>query len=171
MVSVLKVGHIVSGVVAQTRPDYSAYLVFLTGTEIYAFLPHDHAKEKYRVGTNIMACVLFLDGNHIVLSQVSSQYYRRVAEAIFGPLLDEEKIRIRRIARIREAGYVKIAVENLSPHRSRVLQGLLVVPRRGETLHQRHDHPGSLLCRHARVHQGGIETRPEGEDPQSNIRT
>ena len=61
MVSVLNVGHIVSGVVAQTRPDYNAYLVFLTGTEIYAFLPHDYAKEKYRVGTNIMACVLFLD--------------------------------------------------------------------------------------------------------------
>jgi hypothetical protein len=114
MVSLLKVGHIVSGVVAQTRPDYSAYLVFLTGTEIYAFLPHEYAKERYRVGNDIIACILFLDGRRIVLSQTSSQYYRRVAEALFAPLINEGKIRIKRIARVREAGFVKIAIENLA---------------------------------------------------------
>ncbi len=114
MVSLLKVGHLVSGVVAQTRPDYNAYLVFLTGTEIYAFLPHDYARERYRVGANVTACVFFLDKTRIVLSQKSTQYYRKVAESLFEPLVNDGKIRIRRVARVRSAGFVKIAVENLT---------------------------------------------------------
>jgi transcription antitermination factor NusA-like protein len=114
MVSLLKVGHIVSGIVAQTRPDYSAYLVFLTGTEIFAFLPHEYAKERYRVGADIVACIFLFERSRIVLTQTSSQYYRKVAEALFDPLIREEKIRIRRVAHVRQAGFVKIAIENLA---------------------------------------------------------
>ena len=113
MVSLLKVGHIVSGVVAQTRPDYRSYLVFLTGSEIYAFLPHEYAKEPYRVGADIIAAVVVFDGRRIILSQTSSQYYRRVAEVVFEPLINARKIMIKRVARIRQAGFVKIAIENL----------------------------------------------------------
>jgi transcription antitermination factor NusA-like protein len=113
MVSLLKVGHIVSGVVAQTRPDYRSYLVFLTGSEIYAFLPHEYAKEPYRVGADIIACVAVFDGRRIILSQTSSHYYRRVAEVVFEPLVNAGKIMIKRVARVREAGFVKIAIENL----------------------------------------------------------
>lgn len=114
MVSLLKVGHVVSGVVTQTRPDYGAYLVFLAGTQIFAFLPHEYAKDRYRVGSNVVAVIFSLDRNRIILNQVSSPYYRRIADVIFGPLIETGKIKIKRVAHIKGVPFVKIAIKNLA---------------------------------------------------------
>ncbi len=113
MVLSLKVGYLAPGVVVKSMPEHDSHLILISGTELLALLPKKYASKPYKVGQNLVACVFMLEKNRIILSQRSPHYYRRTAERVFSPLIEEEKIRIRRAASVTGAGFAKMAVEGL----------------------------------------------------------
>lgn len=114
MVLSLKVGYLVPGVVVKSMPDHDSHLILISGTELLAFLPKKYANRPYKVGQNLVACVFMLERSRIILSQRSHHYYIRIAERIFGILIEEEKIKIKRAVSVTGAGFAKMAVESLN---------------------------------------------------------
>jgi transcription antitermination factor NusA-like protein len=110
----LKVGYLVPGVVVKSMPDHDSHLILISGTELLAFLPKKYANRPYKVGQNLVAAVFMLEKSRIILSQRSHHYYIRVAERIFGILIEEEKIKIKRAVSVTGAGFAKMAVESLN---------------------------------------------------------
>jgi len=108
----LKIGSLVPGCIVKALPDHESYLILISNTENLAFLPRKYANRPYKVGHNIIASVFILDSRKIILSQKSPQYFLRVAELIFEPLISEGKITVVRAASIINGGFVKIAVES-----------------------------------------------------------
>ena len=111
MVLCLKVGYLVPGVVVKSMAGYDTHLILVSGTEFFAFLPKKYAMRPYKVGENLVAAVFLLERNRIVLSQRSPEYYRRVAERAFAPLLEEGKISVKRAVSVTDARFIKMAVE------------------------------------------------------------
>jgi len=107
----LKVGYLVHGVVVKSMPHHEAHLILIAGTELLAFLPKKYAARPYKVGENLLAVVFMLENNRIILSQRSHHYYLRIAERVFGPLIEEDRITIKRAASVAGSGFVKIALE------------------------------------------------------------
>ena len=110
----LKIGYLVPGVVVKSTAGYDAHLILICGTELLAFLPKKYANRPYKVGENLMAAIFLLERNRIILSQRSPNYYHRVAERVFSPLLEQGKIRVKRAVSVIGAGFLKMAVEGLN---------------------------------------------------------
>ena len=114
MLPLLKIGYLVPGCIVKSLPNHESHLILISGTETLAFLPKKYANPRYKVGDDIIAAVFIMDNNKIILSQRSAQYYLRIAELAFEPLLKEEKIKIKRAASVEKGGFVKVAVESLN---------------------------------------------------------
>lgn len=114
MISSLKVGYLVPGTIVKSLPNHDSLLVLITGTEILAFLPKKYANRKYRVGDSVVAAVFIFDDRKIIISQRSPQYYRRIAELIFAPLVSEEKIKVKRAASVEGGGFCKVSIQSMN---------------------------------------------------------
>ncbi len=110
----LKIGYLIPGCIVKSLPNHESYLILVSGTETLAFLPKKYANRGYKVGDELVAAVFIMDKNRIILNQRSGQYYLRIAELIFEPLLKEHKIKVKRAASVETGGFVKIAVESLN---------------------------------------------------------
>jgi transcription antitermination factor NusA-like protein len=110
----LKIGYLVPGVVVKSTAGYDAHLILISGTELLAFLPKKYAMRPYKVGENLVAAIFLLERNRIILSQRSPNFYQRVAERVFSPILEQGKIRVKRAVSVIGAGFMKMAVEGLN---------------------------------------------------------
>lgn len=110
LVPILKVGHLVPGTIVKSLPNYDAHLAIITGTEIMARLPRKYANRHYKVGDRILAAVFTFDDHKITLSQRSPQYFRRLAQLLFMPLIEDGRVTIKRAASVEKAGFAKISI-------------------------------------------------------------
>lgn len=108
----VKIGDPVWGVIVKDLPGEHAYRVSVADAPA-AYLPTRFAGRGYRPGERIMAVVCATKGRRIILSQKSSQYFRRVAEDILLPVIRDGKVRVRNAATIVGSSFAKVAVEGL----------------------------------------------------------
>lgn len=110
----IKVGHLVPCIVIKALPHYSSYLCLIEGSELMGLLPRDYAGKVFKTGDTLVASVFSIDGTRIVLSQKSSQFFRKLTEFLIAPLLQEQKAKVVRAACIKNAGFAKVAVKSLN---------------------------------------------------------
>ena len=110
----VKIGALIMGCVVKSIPDHESYLVLISNTESLAYLPKKYADRPYKIGNNLVAAVFLLDNRKIILSQKCHQFYRGIVEYLVKPLILENKIQVRRAASVREAEFVKVAVQSLN---------------------------------------------------------
>lgn len=108
----MKTGDPVWGVIVKDLPGEYFYRVFVEGAPM-AHLPKRFTGRCYRQGEKIMAVISATRGRRIILSQKSSQYFRRVAEEILLPVIRDGKVRVRHAATIVGSSFAKVAVEGL----------------------------------------------------------
>lgn len=114
MIPIIKVGHLVPGTIVKSLPNHDSHLVLITGTEMLAFLPRKYANRQYRVGDSVVAAVFIFDERKIIISQRSPQYYRRLTEMLFAPLITKEKIKVKRAASVEKGSFAKVSVQSLN---------------------------------------------------------
>lgn len=110
----IKVGHLLFVTVIKALPDRDAYLTLICGTELLAILPKEYSDKKHLVGDTVPASVFMFVPGKIVLSQKSPQYIRKIAEFAFSPLLQDNKIQVKRAATVSGGLFSKIAVKGLN---------------------------------------------------------
>ncbi|HLE18267.1 MAG TPA: hypothetical protein VI728_08285 [Syntrophales bacterium] len=106
----MQIGHLVNFFVVKAMPDYDSYLVCLQGGELLALLPRKYANRLYKVGETGWAAVFEIKGARINLSQKSPQYIRKILEYLTAPLIQEKKIRFKKVALVAGAPFCKVAV-------------------------------------------------------------
>ena len=109
----VKTSYLVPVVVIKALPDYDSLLTLIVGTELMALLPKRYANRVYKVGESTVASVYAMEGGRIILSQRSSQYFRKLLELVLFPLLQEGRIEVRRAATIAGARFAKVAIKSL----------------------------------------------------------
>jgi len=114
VIPVLKVGYLVPGTIVKRLPHYDSFAVLLTGTEVVARLPERYANRKSLLGQSIVAAVFKFDEDRMILSQRSPQFYRRILELALAPLINEEKVKVKRAASVEKGGFVKISIQSLN---------------------------------------------------------
>ena len=109
----LKIGHVVPFSVIKALPDYDAYLVIIAGSQVLAVLPKKYAFMPYRVGDAAFAAVFMIQQPRVVLTQKNHQFFKKILEGIISPLLVEGRIKIKRVAVVSEARFVKAVVQSI----------------------------------------------------------
>lgn len=112
--SIDRVGHLVFGVVVKTNAEQPGYLAVLAGTEKLGILPKRLAERDYKVEETFGAVIVNYRGIYPILSQRCAMYLRQVAERVFAPAIQSERVRVRGVASVQRATFVKIAVESLT---------------------------------------------------------
>lgn len=107
----IKVGHIIPVTIIKAIPDYDWYLVMVVGSELMAFLPKKYAQQQYKVGDDTMAAIFTIEKNKIILSQRSHQYFKKLLMGACASLIQEGKIKFKRITVVSTGQFVKVAVE------------------------------------------------------------
>jgi N utilization substance protein A len=107
------VGYLVNALVVKALPDRDSYLTMIPGTEYLPLLPRGFTTRRYRVGDSLLASIYSVDGMRIILSQRSAQYYRKLTELLLSPLIREGRIKVKRVATILGANFVKVSVQGL----------------------------------------------------------
>ncbi|MBS3917999.1 MAG: hypothetical protein KG012_03825 [Deltaproteobacteria bacterium] len=110
----VKVGHLVPVMVVKALPDHDSLLTIVAGTELMALLPKSYANRTYRVGDNTLASIYSIDGARIILSQRSSQYFRKLTELLLSPLLQDGRIEVKRAATALNARFAKVSIKSLN---------------------------------------------------------
>jgi len=106
----MKVGDLVNFLIVKAIPDHDAYLTCIMGGELLALLPKRFAGKAYKVGESGWAAIFnFHRGGRVTLSRTSPQFIRRYLEYAFRDFLKDNAIAIKRVARIRDATFYKIA--------------------------------------------------------------
>ena len=108
----LKVGYLVPFMVLKGLPDYDSYLTTLINKGILAQLPKKYALRQYKIGETGWASIFGIKGSRIILSQKSPQYVRKILEYLLSPLIQEEKIKFKRVAKVAGSHFYKVAVES-----------------------------------------------------------
>jgi len=108
------VGHLVPVMVVKALPDHDSLLTIVAGTELMALLPKSYSNRTYRVGDNTLASIYSIDGARIILSQRSSQYFRKLTELLLSPLLQDGKIEVKRAATALNARFAKVSIKSLN---------------------------------------------------------
>jgi transcription antitermination factor NusA-like protein len=103
----IKIGYLVPIIIIKALPDHDSYLTMIPNTEFMAILPKKYASMPWRIGDATVGCIHMMNQNHIVLSQISSMYYRKLMDMLLSPL---EGVFVKRAAAVSNAGFVKIAV-------------------------------------------------------------
>ncbi len=107
----IKVGYLVPVVIVKALPDYNSYLTLIVGSELMALLPKRFANRVYRVGDRTLASVYgILEGGRIVLSQRSSQYFRKLVELLLSELILDGRVEVKRAATVKGARFAKVSV-------------------------------------------------------------
>jgi len=109
----VKVGRLVPCAVVKELPDRDVYLVLITGTELFAYLPKRYANRSYGRGQQTMAAVFMMGDGKIFLSQRSPHYFRRIAEEVLTPVIREGKVRVRKAACVVNGAFAKVSIEGL----------------------------------------------------------
>jgi hypothetical protein len=112
--SIDRIGHLVFGVIVKTNADQPGYLAVLAGTEKLGILPKRLAERDYKVQETFGAVIVNYRGVYPILSQRCPMYLRQVAERVFAPVIQSERVRVRGVATVQRARFVKIAVESLT---------------------------------------------------------
>ncbi len=110
----LKIGDLVPCVVLKALPDYDAMLVMIVGTDKLAKLPKKYSGKKYRVGMSLVAAINSIENGWIIVTQKSHQFYRKVVELAFSELIDNGKLKVKRVATVANSGFAKVSVERLN---------------------------------------------------------
>jgi len=110
----LNIGYLVPFTILKALPDYESYLVVLIDKGVLAQLPRKYAMRPYRIGESGWASVFNMKGSRITLSQKSTQYVRKIMEHILTPLLQENRIKVKRVAKMADGTFYKVAVESLT---------------------------------------------------------
>jgi len=113
----LNIGYLVPFVVVKAMPDYDSFLTTLIDKGVFALLPRRYAFKDYRVGEAGWASVFGIKGARIILSQKSPQYVRKILEYLLSPLIKEEIIKFKRVARLADANFHKVAVAVNNPEK------------------------------------------------------
>ena len=103
----IKIGYLVPIVIIKALPNYDSYLTMIPDTAFMAILPKKFASMTWRIGDATVGCVHMMSDNHIVLSQLSSMYYRKLMDMILSPA---EGVSVKRTATVGSAGFVKVAI-------------------------------------------------------------
>jgi transcription antitermination factor NusA-like protein len=108
----LKVGYLVPFMVIKGLPDYDSYLTTLINKGILAQLPRKYTSKQYKIGETGWASIFAIRGSRIILSQKSPQYVRKILEYLLSPLIQEDKIKFKKVAKVFGSHFYKIAVES-----------------------------------------------------------
>jgi N utilization substance protein A len=106
----LTVGYLIPFLVVKALPDYDSFLVTLIDKSVFAQLPRKYAFKEYKVGEAGWAAVFSIKGSRVILSQKSPQYVRKILEYLLSALIQEGKIKFKRVAKLAAAKFYKIAV-------------------------------------------------------------
>jgi len=96
-------------VIIKALPDYDSYLTMIPETEFMAILPKKFAASNWRIGDATVGCVHMMSDKHIVLSQSTALYYRKLMEMLLSPAA-KEGIFVKRAATSTNANFVKVAI-------------------------------------------------------------
>lgn len=110
----LNIGYLVPFTILKALPDYESYLVVLIDKGVLAQLPKKYAMRHYRIGESGWAAVFDIKGSKITLSQKSTQYVRKIMEHILSPLLQEGRIKVKRVAKMAGGSFYKVAIDSLT---------------------------------------------------------
>jgi len=110
----IKVGYLVNAIVVKAIPDRDSYLTMIPGTEFLPLLPKRYTTRKYKIGDSFIASIYSIDGMRIILSCRSAQFYRKLTEHLLTPLIKEGKIRVKRVATLNNASFVKVSIQGLN---------------------------------------------------------
>lgn len=113
----LNVGYLVPFVVVKAMPDYDSFLTTLIDKGVFALLPRRYAYKEYKTGEAGWASVFGVKGARIILSQKSPQYVRKILEYLLSPLIKEERIKFKRVAKLTNANFHKVAVAVDNPQK------------------------------------------------------
>ncbi len=94
----IKIGYLIPFIVVRKDPDKNAYLVHISGTDLFALLPKTHAAQDYKIGDSGWAAVFQVKGATIFLSQKSPQYIRKILEYFFRDILTNYGLQIKKVA-------------------------------------------------------------------------
>ncbi|KPK36186.1 MAG: hypothetical protein AMK70_03250 [Nitrospira bacterium SG8_35_1] len=108
----LKIGYLVPFMVLKGLPDYDSYLTTLINKGILAQLPRKYTSRQYKIGETGWASIFAVRGSRIIISQKSPQYVRKILEYLLSPLIQEDKIRFKKVAKVAGSHFYKIAVES-----------------------------------------------------------
>lgn len=109
------IGHLVTGRVVRAYPDRQAYLIWLHESNAFAVLPKQYADRAYKVKDAVSAAVFRNTGDHPVLSQRSSLYFRRITESVLAPVIHGHGVLVHRVATVQRANFVKVAIRHGDP--------------------------------------------------------
>lgn len=112
----MKTGELVPVTVIQALPNYDSYLMVIPGTEHIALLDRAHAGSHLRVGDHTVALVYSIKNGHILLTQKTDKFFRRLTEMLVSPLLMEDKVKVVKAAAIDGASFAKVAVAGNNGH-------------------------------------------------------
>lgn len=110
----VSIGDLVAGRIVRARPDYNAYLVLLHDSSDFAILPKENATGPLKIKDAVSAAVYARGERYPILSQRCAHYFRKMAESVFRPAIEQAGIRIHRVASVEHAAFVKIAVSHPS---------------------------------------------------------
>ena len=103
-----------NAIVVKTIPDRDSYLTMIPGTEFLPLLPKRFTTRRYKIGDSLIASIYSIDGMRIILSRRSAQFYRKLTEHLLTPLIKEGKIRVKRVATLPNASFVKVSIQGLN---------------------------------------------------------
>jgi N utilization substance protein A len=106
----LNIGYLVPFIVVKALPDYDSYLATLIDKGVFAQLPRRYAFKDYKTGETGWAAVFGIKGARIILSQKSPQYIRKILEFLLSSLIKEGRIKFKRVAKLANANFHKVAV-------------------------------------------------------------
>jgi N utilization substance protein A len=106
----LTIGYLIPFLVVKALPDYDSFLVTLIDKGVFAQLPKRYAFKDYKTGESGWAAVFGIKGSRIILSQKSPQYVRKILEFLLSSLIKEGKIKFKRVAKLANANFHKVAV-------------------------------------------------------------
>lgn len=107
--SLIKIGHLLPIVIIKALPNYDSYLVMVPDTEYMAILPKKFSSMPWRIGDATVGCVHMMSENHIVLSQATAIFYRKLLDMLLSPIA-EQGIHGKRAATVSGAGFVKVSI-------------------------------------------------------------
>ncbi len=104
----LRVGSLVSFQVIAAGPDKAAYLVEIGSDRLMGLLPREYASREYSPGEYGWAAVFEIKSGWIILSRTSPHFIKKTLECLLRDFLDEHGIRLKRVARLKEAPFCKV---------------------------------------------------------------
>ena len=113
MMTVIRIGRLVSCSIIRELPGKEIYLAHIEGSDYPGYLPKRSAYKKYAEKEQFTAAVFMIEEGKVFLSQRSPQFFRHVTEAALTPAIREGKIRVRRAASIANSAFAKVSVEGL----------------------------------------------------------